>query len=740
MHFKPILLLTLMACAGCGALGTSDEKKAETGGLSQGCLNDMKSTLSRFQTGDVPETEWKSTFDCVGTSLDFFKQYVRGSTADGYLVSDMDTFTGKFLFTNRTVRQEFMKGAFLIKSALLGGKGTLLTFKEIDRVKTLLDGLKEITTPLIPVLKKMHIEPTQDVALEASEAIEKAVLQFADLLDSMPVAALSSEALKLFLSETYLAMGRDEPEDLSDELFLAKWLASNTRPDAFQAEDWSGTIRLIAKPFGLFYAFKKVPQANILDDRNYRNFAFEIMNRARPILENALEAHGGALPFPLLDRAIRSFVGLDGLGVSETTALQALRPFIRRILESKDAIGIDQQSLSKLYTLANRVHAHLNMIDRIYDVSGMNPTSVDYARLSNAVGIVGGQIASSDTDTFNRVKHLALDFRPLFHEGNPSILYHPSATYSRYQLIQLTLIRIGVEQLTRVYTGGENRMIQSDLEAVLKDFRQVLFELEIVDPTIVEFERKRIQDMNLFMFSSDGDEYASLDEMTDFGAITISSGTLAKKMREIITPACDSGLGNDLLGWTWVTAPCFRNEFWNNMHQWLEHFPLIQAQWSTMDFGTKENVKRWIEHGARRNGYNDDNMASYDFRALSIVLHYTETLYAKLASNPAAPLTKSNIMAGYPLFKPVLKRKLRQMIPVDLNNEYILKGVYTYLVRYKEIPSDFRGFGTFGLWMITYPSASLSTDRTGIYNIVCLLGSPESPEQQKLTSQYCKAN
>ncbi len=740
MHFRPILPCILLVLTGCGALGPSeDEKKKDVGGLSQGCLNDMKGTMRRFQTGDVSESEWKSTFDCVGTSLDFFKQYVRGSTDAGYSVSDMNTFAGKFLFTNRSVREQFMQGAFYVKAALLGGRGSVLTFTEIDRVKELLQGIHKITAPLIPVLKKVSEEPTGEVALETAEKLSKAILLFADLLDTLPVSALNDQALKLFLTETYLAMGKEEPEDLSADLFLAKWLMSNTRPDAFEAKDWSKAIRVIAKPFGLYYAFKKVPQADLLDDRSYREFVVAILDQARPMIESAIEAHGGVLPFPLLDRALRSFVGMSKLGVSEATVLQALRPFIRKMLQSTDAIGLDKASLDTLYTLVKRIHQDLLVIDKIYEASGMNPMTTDRTRLVNAINAVSGQFTAAEQDSFLRVKHLALDFRPLFDDGKPSILYDPSATYSRYQLVQLSLIRIGIEQLVRVYTNGGNRIVQADLEVVLKDFKQLLFELEIVDPTIVEFERKRIQDMNLFMFSSDGDEYASLDELTDFGAVTVSSGTLSRKMRETITPKCDAGLGTDLLGWTWLPVGCFRTEFWNHLDLWLENFPILRSHFLNMDSQTKENVKRWIEHGARRNGYNEDNIASYDIRALSIVLHYTETLYARLADDVTRPLTKPNIMAGYPLFKPVLKRKLRQMVPIDLNNDYILKGVYTYLVRYKQIPSSFGSFSTFGLWMLTYPSSSLSTDRTGIFNIVCLLGTPESPEQQKLTKEYCKS-
>src|SRR5262245_57928779 len=117
MRFR-VMLLTSLFMSGCGILGTKSPLSGNGGVAGAGCLNNSKDIVNRFVNGEMSESEWKGSFDCINESLDFFQDYVRGSSKNAYTQSDMYTLVSHFLITNQQVRKDLMRSAFALKTAL----------------------------------------------------------------------------------------------------------------------------------------------------------------------------------------------------------------------------------------------------------------------------------------------------------------------------------------------------------------------------------------------------------------------------------------------------------------------------------------------------------------------------------------------------------------------------------------------------------------------------------------------
>ncbi|MBC7396479.1 MAG: hypothetical protein H7333_03465, partial [Bdellovibrionales bacterium] len=194
----------------------------------------------------------------------------------------------------------------------------------------------------------------------------------------------------------------------------------------------------------------------------------------------------------------------------------------------------------------------------------------------------------------------------------------------------------------------------------------------------------------------------------------------------------------DLMGWTWIPSDCFRKEFHARLTDWIDQFPRLKKYWLTRSPADQEKALIWLEHGSRRNGYSQEDFGKFDIAAMATVLHYTESLFTRFDINQSEVLSKSEVGDAYPVFKTLLAKKAK----VSGSNDFLLKGVFTYIVNYREMPitSGVGNISKLGYWLGIYnlPTTNYSADRVGVFNIVCQLAAPESSSQADLTKTICQ--
>lgn len=743
MYFSNIkktasLFILASALTACGMLGEKAPPLNKTPPPEEGCLNQATDLMGRYSRGEISESEWKSSFECVNKNLDFFTDFVRGASKNSYTLSDMYVFASQFVMTDKPLDKKLMRGLFQLKRALLGGSSSEFTKEEIQIFKNILPKFADITAALIPYLSQTKRATDYHQYFELIDAFERAGEQASDIINSLPVNTLSEKALDELIVSLAKTLDVEVVDGLAEKLFAAKWLLLNSRPDAMEPQDWARLTRIGFGLGGIAIAATQAPHGNAMEDYPYREFLSGLALRARPYLDSAIQAHGGNIPLPLIDELI-DLVPAERLPAQAQILKQSFRPIVRQILQSQTKTGIDTHVIDTLYKVASTWVQDMGLLDRFYEHADLNPRGVPVSIFKTAAQQFEDSLSNPEMKArFNILKTRMLAFKPMFYDNQPQILFTTGVDYSKIQhQVVLSLYPI-VELLHDVYGSGEDYFVESDFQFVYSQFTDILFALKMNDPTVSNFAGKRFLDLDLFTPVSNGDGKAQFNEIIYFVMMATSAGQMTAKMREEITAKCDQNLGIDILGWKWVPISCFRTEFHDRLPYWLTYFPHTKAFFESLDPASKAKVLTWIEHAARRNGLSEENVGRYDFKSFPTVLTYAESLFSRFDQNYNQKLDRPEILNAFPVFKILLAQKAN--MPMSKNT--MLQGIFTYIVKYKQMPdtASAKGIAKLVWWLTTFkfPTTKISTDRGGVFNIICILALPESPAQQELTKTICR--
>jgi hypothetical protein len=741
MRFKSLLISSMIFISGCGLLGPKEKPAEKSDVGATGCLDNSKDLVGRYVSGELSESEWKEAFGCINQSLNFFTQYVRGSYENSYSQGDMYTLISRFLIKNRPVNRELMRGAFNLKRALFGGDASEFTTEQIDLMQKSLDRLQAITSDLIPYLKlRQNPSATYDELLQMTEAFRIAGEQLADFVKTLPVGDLSDQALKILIDQLTETLDLNLIDGLDRKLFLSKWLIFNTRRDAFEPQDWPNFFRTAMTLGGIALTFKTAEQQltnkntsvgeSLFNDYRYREFIWKLVLTSKPIIMESLTRHEGNTPFPIFDHLIDEIPDSFLRDVPKNEIKDMIRPLVRKLLLSKTKTGVDANVVETIFKLLENFVTDMGLIDRFYEKTGLDFYDVQSSVMKISLGQFEASLNGAEKERFTSIKNIILSYKPLLYRDTSSILHQNGVGYTRNQAIMTTALTRVAEHLHTTYGSGDRFFTEDDFRGILEEpaYKAILNSLTWVDATVPRFYAKRFQDMDLFTPVSNGDGRVTVPEMINYALMIISAGNLTTKMREEITPRCDQNLGQDLMGWTWVPIQCFRNEFYKNFSYWLTYFPRLKAYWETLTPEQKAKAAIWLEHGSRRNGYGEldsenDWVGKFDFGATAAVLHYTESLFTRFDEDNSEVLGKSELGNAYPVFKNLLYKKAKIS-----NKDYVLKGIFTYIVKYRAMPvtNNASGLGKLGWWLASYTLQNYSADRLGVFNIVCQLAAPEN--------------
>jgi len=761
---QSILLIGLTSTiSGCGLLGSMNRPTAQSTVGATGCLDNSKDLLNRYSSGTMSTTEWKSAFDCIHQSLNFFTQYVHGSTPGSYSQNDMYSLISRFLITSHPVSPDLMRGAFNLKQSLFGGDAANFTTDQIALLETALNRLEGITSDLIPYLKvQQDPNVTYDELIEMITQFTVAGQQIGDYVATLPVNDMSSQALDVLITQLATTFGMNVMDGLNDKIFLAKWMMFNTRPDAIQTQDWPQFFRSGMTFAGIALAFKaseNIQNPNgdpvmtrVMNDYHYREFIWNLVLQVKPSIEASLAAHGGNTPLPLFDHVIDQLPATVLNGLDPQIVKDALRPITRRLLMSQSQTGVDQRLVDTVFNLVGNIVQDLGSLDRLYEKADLNTLEVLPAQMQAAINQYASGLSGDDLARFTAVKNIILTYKPLFYKDTNSILYEDGHGYTRFQNVLVVAFDRIFNHLLQTYGSGNGYFVESDFTGILEDvsYQKILDALHWVDATVPNFGAKRFSDVNLFTPVSQGNNQATVPQVIHYAMMVISAGTLTNKMHEEITPNCDIGLPVDHMGWKNIPVQCFRDQFYGRLPYWLTYFPHVKAFWEANP-DQQPAMARWLENGSNRNGYSipsDEEqykeVGKFDMGAAAAVLHYTEALFTRFDTDGNDILNKSEIMNNvYPVFK------LKLMTVADnINNDYILKGALSYLVKYREMPVTpltVASAAKFAWWEAIYalPTTKYSADRSSVFNIVCLLAAPERYKPADATvanTKYCGAS
>lgn len=738
MPFKRIAfaVLALLFFAACG-----DKKEADhtlLPGNDIGCYDLLGDRAARYFEGTIENAEWQATFDCVKDQVTFFRKYVRGNRPTGYDPSDIAALVRKFLIVDHPVSDAFISSIFDIKASIFGGSPTIITSAEIDTFLSLSEFLRTESAALLPRLQAKHATPNATNLLGLADGLNLFGRHLSTYLKTlggtMPVR---KESFLPFVREILAIHGGDPTlvDRYGDFVRNLKVVVSGGTSDVIESETWPILVQEGAALGGLLYAHRAVRDTFFTQPGEKDQFEIDLMRRAQVTMNQVIRLHGTGIPLEAFDPVIDTYPW-DELTPEKRVAIKKnLRPLVARALKGGVPGWLTSAAVATaidLFENGMRQQIHLK---KIYAALPASTKESEFE--SGAKKYREGLGQARDRDDVNALIGVAKSYVALFPEEGGRMVLSLALRNTRNlnQMEHMSWFQLFINHLFSIYatgpetTPGVKSAKPEDLAILIQDFYEVLQQWKMTNPmlTPLEMAKKRFREANLFTPSSNGDAFMDGIEGTYYLSFLFSSGSFSSSIfQDVANHSRDwSGcpiVGVDELGQDAFDPVCFRAVYFGHPEHFWANFPSLQVAYAKMTADQKTDLALSMEIASRTGGFTPDPLGPYDIDSFAALPHYVEDVMQRFDVNHDEVLDKREILdRAYPVFRSAISRAA----PQAKNNDILLRGILTYIVKKGRAPKT-----TLDLlaWCALLPFTNVEADRLSLYRVVALLSEPLTPQ------------
>jgi hypothetical protein len=733
MFSKPrylVFLLALSFTTGCGLFGTREafKKIAQFSPGSIGCLNKMGEQFRRFAKGDIESGEWEGTWDCATDSLGVYKRFVQGSDPQGYTPEDMHAFLSRYLYAGTPISLELVQASFKLKQSLFGGTDNVLTMDELDQFIKMLKIGRDTTVRLLPYFQKQQYFKSVEEYKKFDQAFVQMGIDIGKGLNTANNPSLTFETAKTIARELSAIFHWEIPDDFEKSIAAVKNLMMAGDQTQLEASRWPEVFELITSYVAPLVAWKGMTWSDFPNTSAGGDFLVEIWETIKTSIGKTINHHGGGIPFTALDSVIDQIPISFFADVQKDTLKTTIRPLFNRLLRTSRPGTIDTAVFDKVDTTVRKWQRGQRHIQNIFDRYQTNPEGFHLKEFIDATFAYRETFAGSGDHEaaldIHRILLLGRDHRPHKINDDGEIEFIPFFrrtlnSVSRFHALEL-LIRMVFEGYSD--TPNRDRATIDEFKQFTDDYKQLAFELKVAEVTPNGY-LKRFNEMNLFVYSSNGDNYLDVSEGMEYASFLLSMKNFGKRIfLNGIAKACPS-LGKDPMGWDWVSIECFQREFIMNRHEYWKHQPGLLAFYDGLSPAQQADFETVMQKGARRFGATQEPVGSFDIDGYSGLMHYLEALVQRFDYDQNQILNLDEILNAFPIFKNTLAR-FAQMDPVEDHDT--LEAVFTYTVYYGEAPKkDILNLVKFLWWSWTRPFWSINASRYDLYTVISVFTSKQ---------------
>ena len=172
-----------------------------------------------------------------------------------------------------------------------------------------------------------------------------------------------------------------------------------------------------------------------------------------------------------------------------------------------------------------------------------------------------------------------------------------------------------------------------------------------------------------------------------------------------------------MLGLPKQRPDCFREGF---LKEWAGFFPNLPhlVSWVKKD-GKGDRGRELLtalENAGRTRGASQELVDSSEFRSMGPILHYLESLFARLDSDGDDILSTDEVWKAFPLLAPTIKK----LGHGQADDEKVQKAVLAWILKFGSLPdtSSLIGKGKLMGWYVIYGAFDLSSDRVKILEVI----------------------
>lgn len=740
----------LLTLPSCGILGQKEDIKRRIDFKGKDCMNDLAPKITRFMDGDLPESEWNGVWDCTNESLDTFVRFIDGSTPEGYTSHDVKMLLSNFLITNREVSDDLVSGLLSLKASIAGGDPGVVTRKQIDFLKELLQQVKRESGVLLPLLKARKSDPTPANLIRLGDAIAALGSKIADTVDRGGNRDFPREEADKLVNELERMNVAIIPREWIPVAFAAKQFLFAGSSASIEGPIWGELIRTGSKAGGLALAVQTLSMSAVTsrsqDNLDFRN---DIAARVYSILSDGLSRHGGEVSLDVLDGLIDSLPDSllsiktrDGEGhvVDRGVAKAALRPFLGNMLQNPSSTGMTQDSIDLIYSLFLKWSNGDKHLQRIYTQFSLDRVGETAERFATAAAFYQGQLDEGGRIEVHRLARLALDYKPLFFGDDDQITFIPMNEHSLHNLRTIHWMNLVAEHLLYSYGSHGNRTIADlpDLERLVADFLDIGFEFRILDKNIPGQAKKRFVEADMFTFVSNGNDRLDVKEITYYLAYLVSTFNMGQRVRDSIDQDCritnGPEAGSDPIQWPKQDASCFIRVYFQRAMMFWGNLPNFRTYYSGSSQDERNRINENIV-AAGRLIQGRSWIGSFDTQGMGAVIHYIESLFTRFDKNSDQKLDLDETLTSYPMFKPVFQKIMKERgLPTDCGKfcDFLAKSIFTYTVKHGKEPSTkfpevLKFVGWFGEGALNERWWNVDASRARLYMIIPMIQTLDAP-------------
>jgi hypothetical protein len=652
------LMVLVIGAQSCGIFGKKQDPSSilmyQT--ADAGCLDNLGTQVKAYSNGTISETDLTGAWNCVSSSLTLFGQFIRGSVPNGYTPDDIQIFISHFMYSQGTISTDLVKSVFALKASLFGGTADVVTLDEIGSLLTLVTVLQTETTQMLPHLADRAQNPTPRNLIALSKSIRQAGKHIGGALQTAGNPSFNAAQIQTLVNELQSLTASSTPisPQIGQFAVAIKQILALGGSDGIEGGAWPTLVEslfsyLAPALSALSYQPTLARGANAED-----GFFTKIMGQLTNALDATITVNGGAIPFSALSNMVQ-YVPSSYLTTDQAAAISGALPMaFTRILQSKTANAIDQNATTYLMSQVKFWDKVESILNKIYTQNGFDtevgPTSNQLIDALTALYPPGQ--STPDLDSVNWIAALIQNYSPYFAGEDQEVAFSGLTSYSMHDMGMKHLIRLISVSLLKGYTTGTdpNQINFTDFGTFINDVVPILNAWKMSDPSLPSSAQARFLQANLFMPSSNGDNYVSLDEGSQYILYFLSIYHNAQRVDPAMNGVCQS-YGLDVYGTPLMNAQCFRTNYFANHAVFWDRMPLLTKYYESLSSTEQLDFQEAVETASRYYGYSDQCVGLGDVEGFGGILHYIETILERFDTNGDGLLSTDEAMDAFPTFQ-----------------------------------------------------------------------------------------
>lgn len=735
--FAAAALLLSITIQGCGVMGDKKPTKTQLT-LAEGCFDKLGPSVMKFVDGDIDENEWKNTWACATNSLKMFRTYAQGSSPAGFSASELKGFAEAFLLTNKPVSLQMVQSFFDLKASLFGGDSRYITKPELDLAIKYADDLGIETARLIPFLRARIKDPTLPHLRALSNQLVYVAEAMANRIPNIETRQFSSASLQVLLDSLDDLFQFGYPNHLAPFVMAVKTLLAGGPSDSINGSEWKKLLNSLAKVLGPVVAAASIPDSEKAQTDVHISFLFDLMQDAKPAVEDAILYGHGAIPYKIINQMIDQ-VPKTWLSLDRAVLKNIVQVFVSRILQAESSRGIDLPAINTIYSLVSRWVRGQVFIEWFFRNENLGETG----RISNDDLYGKLMLISASRPAYHdislEIANLVKAVKPIYDdskedsESKKELSLKPRGYgYGLFSLGRNYLFYLISEHLVRVYSteAQRKRVSAKDFRNFVDDIDEFLVTINFTDRVLEDDYKKRLREADFFTFASNADGSIDIFEATYYLQYLVATSNLSNRIREFTEKTCSIGK-LDKVGWYLQDVRCFRKTFYAHFDEIASHMPGLSAYFRTQaDASAKGSIAKSLEFAGRRYGSNNLPVGNIDITGMVGTLYFIETVFLRFDENGDGFISTDEAMKAVPVFGALIA-SIGGIAPDQTS---MIEAGFTYTLKMghapnKSKPSDLAEFlAWMGIRELSGTKAwNLHVDRQNIFGLLPVLAAPPLP-------------